>query len=81
MSVYYYTVVALNPHEVRVGDSFVGMADRRVARVRQHNARWYFHDGHGRLIRTCAIGARVQVFRPEDRDYCDPQGITRPVLN
>ena len=67
--------------DLELGDSFVGMAHRTVDRIQQHNARWYFHDAAGRLIRTCGIGARVQVMRPSGRDWCDPQGITRPTIN
>lgn len=76
-----YTVATVEPWEVLHDDAFVGMARYRVARIRHHHGRWFFHDSNGRLIRTCGIASKVQVFRPVERDYCDPHGTPRPVLN
>lgn len=77
----HYTVLSVEPHEVRRDDAFVGMADRPVARISQQHARWFFHDRDGRLIRTCGIASKVQVFRRQDCDYCDPYGTPRPIFN
>lgn len=73
----------VDPHEVETGDIIVGTHQHVYSSVYDGgDGRWHFLDRYGRDITTASIEARISVWRDSTNrylDWCDAQGIPRPV--